>query len=625
MTQYSTRQPPPTEAEEYWRRQFESGEMELPPRSGPDVTPGRFVRSAQFSDHDSRIPKGERGFARHIYGLLNYEVAVCDDAGCALRGPDDQPVGFTSAMCRWNGSDPNVYPVDEWIPEGWFTDADSVNSFVFTPDHAATLAAVTARQYPGWDDGASNRRLAHHPPEAVATMMFGDWCLPVGTREADHLTPCTPHYATRNCRTAGHGTAGDDFRPHGALDSASAASRAPDDAHNVDVLRATRVDINEAFLARYDRVDCVTPGTMWFGVNRSRYGQNPFISQRWDEVMHLVSDWDPLRQRRHFHDGVRFKGGFKRARQAWRYATLLLDERTPYPPSLTSRLRASATRAAPVRYYVIRIGTHPATGAIFERYITADESIYRALRTDHRSVGARFDCFDAAQAYVHNEPRDVPPSVVFPEFQVALGPNNAWLDFHSNRLWEYRTAWEGRYSLTADVNAMSEDGGSAGLAEELRFFEAYLETRSVRDVSVGHAPEDPYPTSRRRQAPLVRPRTVSLAYHYAAEYQRLQKCGDYRCPPGRGPALTRPLDSEWWSSDIPWYNSGPFGVPLDVSCSLGMLGYDTDTEIALYHSQFAEEFTDWETTIVHYELHAQQRMGHSDRPPAVRPPSRGPG
>jgi len=51
--------------------------------------------------------------------------------------------------------------------------------------------------------------------------------------------------------------------------------------------------------------------------------------------MHLVSDWDPLRQRRHFHDGVRFKGGFKRARQAWRYATLLLDERTPYPPSLS--------------------------------------------------------------------------------------------------------------------------------------------------------------------------------------------------------------------------------------------------------------------------------------------------
>ena len=61
---------------------------------------------------------GNGGFARHIHGLLNFEVAVCDAAGCALRGPDDLPVGFTSAICRWNGSDPNVYPVDEWLPEG---------------------------------------------------------------------------------------------------------------------------------------------------------------------------------------------------------------------------------------------------------------------------------------------------------------------------------------------------------------------------------------------------------------------------------------------------------------------------------------------------------------------------
>ena len=65
----------------------------------------------------------------------------------------------------------------------------------------------------------------------------------------------------------------------------------------------------------------------------------------------------------------------------------------------------------------------------------------RALRTDHRSVGARFDCFDSAQAYAHLQPRDVPPSSMYPEFQVALGPNNAWLDFHVNRAWEYRTAW----------------------------------------------------------------------------------------------------------------------------------------------------------------------------------------
>ena len=65
--------------------------MDLPARSGPEETPGRFLRSSQFSDHDSCIPTGELGFARHIHGLLNYEVAICDDAGCALRGQDGAP------------------------------------------------------------------------------------------------------------------------------------------------------------------------------------------------------------------------------------------------------------------------------------------------------------------------------------------------------------------------------------------------------------------------------------------------------------------------------------------------------------------------------------------------------
>ena len=244
---------------------------------------------------------------------------------------------------------------------------------------------------------------------------------------------------------------------------------------------------------------------MWFGVNRSRFGEEPFISQRWDEVMHLVSDWNPAKQCRHFLDGIRFEGGFRRARQAWRYATLLVDERSPYPPSLTGYLRCHATRAAPVRYYAIRIGTHPATGACFTRYITADESIYRALRTDSRSVGARFDNFDAACAYMHLEPRDVPPSVMFPEFQVALGPNNPWLDFHANRLWEYRTAWGARYSLTADLNAVAEASDPDGLSSELMFFETYLAARTGGDRSVGHTPEARTPQLRsHRQAPATR-------------------------------------------------------------------------------------------------------------------------
>ena len=103
----------------------------------------------------------------------------------------------------------------------------------------------------------------------------------------------------------------------------------------MDVLRSTPVVIDEAFFARCDQADCTTLGTMWFGVNRSRSGEEPFISQRWDEVMHLVSDWDP------YLDGTRFKGGFKRACRAWRYAKLLVDERSPFPPSLTIYLRVS--------------------------------------------------------------------------------------------------------------------------------------------------------------------------------------------------------------------------------------------------------------------------------------------
>jgi hypothetical protein len=78
------------------------------------------------------------------------------------------------------------------------------------------------------------------------------------------------------------------------------------------------------------------------------------------------------------------------------------------------------------------------------------------------------------------EPRDVPPSVMFPEFQVALGPNNPRLDFPANRLWEYRTAWGNRYSLTSDLNAVSS---------ELLFFESYLAARTVIDRSAGHIPE----------------------------------------------------------------------------------------------------------------------------------------
>ena len=136
------------------------------------------------------------------------------------------------------------------------------------------------------------------------------------------------------------------------------------------------------------------------------------------------------------------------------------------------------------------------------------------------------------------EPRDVPPSVMFPEFQVALGPNSPRLDFPANRLWEYRTAWGNRYSLTADLNAVGEGSDPDGLSSELLVFESYLAARTVIDRSVGHIPEARTP-QRSQQAPATRPRTVTWAYHLSAESRRLQCCVDYRCPPDQGPVLTR--------------------------------------------------------------------------------------
>ena len=202
-----------------------------------------------------------------------------------------------------------------------------------------------------------------------------------------------------------------------------------------------------------------------------------------------------------------------------------------------------------------------------------------------------------AYAYMQLEPRDVPPSVMFPEFQVELGPNSPRLDFHANRLWEYRTAWGNRYSLTADLNKVAEGSDPDGLSSELLFFESYLAARTVIDRSAGHIPEARTP-QRSQQAPATRPRTVTWAYHLSAESRRLQCCVDYRCPPDQGPVLTRPPDSAWWRGDIPWYNSGPYGLPLELSVQVEMEhDFDDEDEISLYHAQFENDFIDWETAV----------------------------
>ena len=100
--------------------------------------------------------------------------------------------------------------------------------------------------------------------------------------------------------------------------------------------------------------------------------------------MHLVSDNEPGpltsggRYRR-FLDNVAFKGGFSSAYSAWRYATLLIDDSLPVPPSLTAPAAMQLSREVPMRYYVIWVGTHPSNGAVFTDYIIIDQ--YDALHS----------------------------------------------------------------------------------------------------------------------------------------------------------------------------------------------------------------------------------------------------
>ena len=86
-----------------------------------------------------------------------------------------------------------------------------------------------------------------------------------------------------------------------------------------------------------------------------------------------------------------------------------------------------------MRYYVIWVGTTPINGAVFTDYITTDQSVNRALRSDLLSIGTRSYSFDEAMTYAQLEFADVPPSVMYPELQHAPGANNIWLNFQRYR------------------------------------------------------------------------------------------------------------------------------------------------------------------------------------------------
>ena len=63
--------------------------------------------------------------------------------------------------------------------------------------------------------------------------------------------------------------------------------------HNAPRLRAALVTPGPALWVQSESTKRTGPGDQWFGVHRDRYGLNPFITQRFDEVMHLVSDNEP--------------------------------------------------------------------------------------------------------------------------------------------------------------------------------------------------------------------------------------------------------------------------------------------------------------------------------------------
>ena len=86
----------------------------------------------------------------------------------------------------------------------------------------------------------------------------------------------------------------------------------------------------------------------------------------------------------------------------------------------------------PSRYYAIWIGSHPSNGDVFSRYITTDQSVYRALRTDSLSRGARFQSYQDAVTYTELAYEDVPPSVMYPELHHAPGPLSDWYDSNSH-------------------------------------------------------------------------------------------------------------------------------------------------------------------------------------------------
>jgi hypothetical protein len=85
--------------------------------------------------------------------------------------------------------------------------------------------------------------------------------------------------------------------------------------HDAERLRGAKVVPDDRLWSHQTASGGFAPNDQWFAVYCDRYAPNPFISQRWDKVMHLVSDPETQADApggcfRRFFQGVCFKGGF---------------------------------------------------------------------------------------------------------------------------------------------------------------------------------------------------------------------------------------------------------------------------------------------------------------------------
>jgi hypothetical protein len=238
--------------------------------------------------------------------------------------------------------------------------------------------------------------------------------------------------------------------------------------------------------------------------------------------------------------------------------------------------------------------------------------VYRALRSDLLSIGARFDSFDEAITYARLEFADVPPSVMYPKLQHAPGANNSWLNFQRYREQESSISDGTSFTEVGQpeghfLDRVVPDGSQGlfhstriphGLAATSRFHEhrelVYMEMEELSRYMMCTAPLPPDPVFITHSPPFP---MISYLNYDAAEHRRLQASGDYRCPRGQGPADLRRMEGGFDLAAVPWFMRGPNGIDVGLATDLSQLGWSMRDILVLYHQQFAPDFTDLASSI----------------------------